>query len=279
MQEISKLWQLGMSEEDREYYNVFAEEAKAEYSQQITQFRATGAYTPSTQFLRLPNVSVWVRRPETNKQNALEREICQYTHHVFPKRPPSMDVDYHNRQERSQLRRKLRLKGLMTRDGILKEGLDFEELLQQEREKMAKRERERAEKAARRRQQDTDNTKTVSDANSANQTIPSNAAENKESVNAQEKENLGSDENESDQEDDQNLEDDDALDNEEMDEDYIEDEEVKNETEEEGKEDDEDYIDNDHNNAESEDQEEEMSRDGEEKHSDEYGEDSVDSGK
>ena len=123
-----------MSEEDRNYYAEFASEAKQEYEKQLIEYRATGSFAPSKYFDRLDGVNVWVRRDE-RLQNGLEREISQYATCQFPKRPPEMDKAYEEREERSKLKRKLKLKGLLNPDGSLKNDLDFEQLLQEERAK------------------------------------------------------------------------------------------------------------------------------------------------
>lgn len=130
--EISKIWRIGMGEDDRIYYNNFATEARKEYERQVIEYRATGSYTPSQKFCRLEGTNFWVKR---HIQNGLEKEISQYPTCQFPKRPPTMDEAYERREERSIFRRKLKQKGLLNEDGTLKNGLDFEELLQKEREK------------------------------------------------------------------------------------------------------------------------------------------------
>lgn len=132
VQEISKIWKIGMSALDRAYYNTFAIDAKREYEQQVVEYRATGSFTPSTEFGKLEGVNVWVRR---KFQNGLEREISAYSTCLFPKRPKEMDEAYEKREERSKLKRKLKLKGLLNDDGSLKKGLDFEVLLEEERAK------------------------------------------------------------------------------------------------------------------------------------------------
>eukprot|EP00980_Cylindrotheca_fusiformis_P022958 scaffold9951_cov146-Cylindrotheca_fusiformis.AAC.2 len=121
-----------MAEEDRIYYNNFATEARKEYERQVIEYRATGSYTPSLKFSRLEGTNIWVRK---HIQNGLEKEISQYTTCQFPKRPPTMDEAYERREERSIFRRKLKQRGMVNEDGTLKNGLDFEELLQKEREK------------------------------------------------------------------------------------------------------------------------------------------------
>jgi hypothetical protein len=130
VQEISKLWRIGMSELDRQYYNDFAMDAKNEYERQVIEYRATGKFTPSQKFDKLVGVNVWVRRI---LPNGLETEIASYTTCLFPPRPPQLDAAYALRDERSKLRRKLKLKGLVDHNGKLKEGYDFEVLLEQER--------------------------------------------------------------------------------------------------------------------------------------------------
>lgn len=136
VQEVSKLWRHGLSEEERTYYNQFANEAQEVYNRQMIEYRATGTFTPHEEFIKVPGANVWVRQP--SKQNALEQEICQYETMVFPPRPPSMDEAFEERQRRGIFRRKLRLKGLMSPDGTLKDGLDFEELYQEHLAKDAK---------------------------------------------------------------------------------------------------------------------------------------------
>lgn len=122
-----------MSEEERNYYNLFANEAQETYNRQMIEYRATGTFTPNDEFIKVPGANVWVRQP--SKQNPLEREICQYETMVFPRRPPSMDEAFAERQRRGVFRRKLRLKGLVNPDGTLQDGLDFEELYQEHLEK------------------------------------------------------------------------------------------------------------------------------------------------
>lgn len=135
MQEISKLWRVGLSDEERNYYNRFANDCRDEYDRQMIEYRATGTYTPNQEFVKLPDANVWVRKP--SQRNALEQEICGYESRHFPKRPPSMDKDYAEREQRSLFRRKLRLRGLMEADGTLQKGLDFETLFQEHQDKMA----------------------------------------------------------------------------------------------------------------------------------------------
>ena len=135
--EISKIWKLGMGDDDRAYYNTFANEATKEYNRQLTEYRATGTYTPSTRFCKLEGSNIWVRHvgDDSIKSISLEEEIRSYPSCSFPKRPAALDEAYERREERSVLKRKLKVKGLLNEDGTLKDGLDFEELLQKEREK------------------------------------------------------------------------------------------------------------------------------------------------
>lgn len=121
-----------MSDEEKAYYNNFAAEAKREYDKQVVEYRATGSFKPSPHFARLEGTNIWIRR---DFKNGLEKEISQYDSCQFPKRPAALEKAYEQREERSVLRRKLKLKGLINDDGTLKNGLDFEELLKKEREK------------------------------------------------------------------------------------------------------------------------------------------------
>ena len=140
VQEVSKIWRGGLSEVERNYYNQFANEAQETYNRQMIEYRATGTFTPHEEFIKVPEANVWVRQPM--KQNALEREICQYETMVFPVRPPSMNEAFEERQRRGIFRRKLRIKGLVNPDGTLKNGLDFEELYQEHLAKEAKKSKE-----------------------------------------------------------------------------------------------------------------------------------------
>ena len=123
-----------MTEDDRNYYNDFAMDAKREYEHQVIEYRATGSFTPSKEFSKIDDVNVWIRKQKAF-QNKLEREISNYDTCLFPKRPPQLDRAYEEREERSKLKRKLKVKGLVNDDGTLKDGLDFEELLQEGRQK------------------------------------------------------------------------------------------------------------------------------------------------
>jgi hypothetical protein len=122
-----------MSEEDKEYYNNFAADAKKEYKQQLIEYRATGAYKQSKHFEPLEDTNIWIR---IDRPSPLEEEIRSYETYTFPKRPAELDDEYEERQLQSVLRRKLRDKKWMDSDGnMLKEGVDFEELLEEERQK------------------------------------------------------------------------------------------------------------------------------------------------
>jgi len=136
LQEIGKIWRVGMSAEDREYYQCFALDATREYKQQVIQFRATGTYQPSKHFEPLENSNVWIRKDYLENHNPLEKEIRSYKSIHFPPRPPEFDEEYKEREMRSILKRKLKLKGLLQEDGkSFKDGVDFEALLEKERKR------------------------------------------------------------------------------------------------------------------------------------------------
>lgn len=104
VKEIAKIWKYGISEEDRDYYNVFAREAREEYEEQYREYRATGRFMPSTTFKKLG--PLWVRMKEHEK-NSLEREIDSYDTVVFSPRPNAeMDEAYRKREEERKQRRK-----------------------------------------------------------------------------------------------------------------------------------------------------------------------------
>jgi len=136
LQELGKIWRMGMSEDERDYFTKFATDAKKEFDQQVIEYRATGSYQPSKHFERLENSSVWIRK---DRPSPLEKEISSYDTIQFPKRPPQLDEEYKEREMRGILKRKLKLKGLMNEDGkTFKEGVDFEALFEAEREKERK---------------------------------------------------------------------------------------------------------------------------------------------
>ncbi len=90
VREISKIWKYGMSDSDRDYYNVFCTETREEYEKQHAEFKATGSYKPSKVFERLHGDGPWVRIAYHEK-NALEREISGYDSVKFPPRPLEME--------------------------------------------------------------------------------------------------------------------------------------------------------------------------------------------
>jgi hypothetical protein len=110
-----------MNDSDRLYYNDFSVDARKEYLNQQIEYRATGSYTPSKEFTKLDGVNVWVRAA-WHEKSGLEREIVGYESVTFPKRPPEFDEEYERRSEKSKLRRKLKLKGLLNDNGTLREG-------------------------------------------------------------------------------------------------------------------------------------------------------------
>jgi hypothetical protein len=112
MQEISKIWRMGMSDEERQYYNDFSVEARKEYSRLQIEYRATGSFTPSGQFALLPGTNVWIKKNRL-EQNGLEREISAYPVVVFPPRPPALEPEYEMRQIVIKLRRKLKDRGFL----------------------------------------------------------------------------------------------------------------------------------------------------------------------
>lgn len=109
VKEISRLWRLALSDEDREYYNTFCEEIRSEYKKQHLEFRATGHYTPSETFERRDGASLWVRK-NAQKKNALELEIAKYETVLFPMRPIEFDEEHRIRDLESKERRKEKLR-------------------------------------------------------------------------------------------------------------------------------------------------------------------------
>ena len=107
VQEISKIWKLGMTDSDREYYNDFAREAREEYQRLHQEYRATGRYQPSHKFEKLKGVGPWVRIA-WHEKNGLERELATYETASFPLRPPQLDEAYEKRRLESVKRRKLK---------------------------------------------------------------------------------------------------------------------------------------------------------------------------
>lgn len=136
LQELGKIWRIGVSDEERDYFTKFAEDAKKEFDQQVVEYRATGSYQPSKHFVRLENSSIWTRK---DRPSPLESEISTYKTIHFPKRPPELDKEYKEREMRSILKRKLKLKGLLNQDGkTWKDGVDFEKELEKARNKRTK---------------------------------------------------------------------------------------------------------------------------------------------
>ena len=116
VQEISKLWRIGLSDQDREFYTKFSDEARKEYDMMHLEYRATGTFRPSRKFVKLEGVGPWIHMvPED--QNDLERELVGYTTVCFPPRPPELDEAYEQRMLESKRRRKLKQKGLLNPDG------------------------------------------------------------------------------------------------------------------------------------------------------------------
>ena len=110
-----------------------AEDAKTEFDQQAIEYRATGSFQPSTHFVRLEKSNIWVRK---DCPSPLEKEISSYKTIKFPMRPPALDKEYKERELRSVLKRKLKLKGFLNDDGkTWKDGVDFEAELEKERKK------------------------------------------------------------------------------------------------------------------------------------------------
>ena len=109
VQEISKIWRVALTDREREYYNTFVDEARAEYKRQHMEYRATGLYTPSDTFERIEGAGLWLRK-RMEEKNELEREIASYETVVFPARPPEYDEEYRKREEASRLKRKEKLK-------------------------------------------------------------------------------------------------------------------------------------------------------------------------
>jgi len=136
LQELGKIWRVGMSAEDRKYYTRFAQDARKEFEQQVIEFRATGSCQPSKHFAPLENSNIWIRK---DCPNPLEKEIHSYETIRFPLRPPEFDEEYEERELRSVLKRKLKGKGFLEEDGrTWKKGIDFEALVEKEKKKRLK---------------------------------------------------------------------------------------------------------------------------------------------
>ena len=124
MKYISGMWNHVFSEEDRERYNKFARVIQKEYKKQVLQFRATGEFKASDQFLRVRGTGPCVPF-DPNLRSELEREICGYKTVHFPPRPPEMDEEYRKREVESKRKRKLKLQ--MEREKRRKEQQQQEE--------------------------------------------------------------------------------------------------------------------------------------------------------
>lgn len=109
MKEISQLWRTTLRDAERQWYNEFCEQVRAEYAHQRLEFRATGHYQPSQRFERVQGANLWVHTQECDK-NDLEKEIAGYDTVVFPLRPPQFDKEYKQREIASKERRKQKLK-------------------------------------------------------------------------------------------------------------------------------------------------------------------------
>jgi hypothetical protein len=109
IKEISNIWKHGMTDDDREYYNEFAREAREEYVKLHQEFRATGRYEPSHRFQKLQGVGSWVRS-RWEEKNGLERELSTYETVLFPLRPPQLDEAYEKRRLEGLVNRKRRQK-------------------------------------------------------------------------------------------------------------------------------------------------------------------------
>jgi len=116
VQEISKLWRISLSDEERHYYTDFSERAREEHRSMDMEFRSTGAFRPSRSFLKLQGVGPWIHVRE-EERNSLEKEIATYETVQFPPRPPEFDEAFKIRDIESKRRRKLKLKGLLNSDG------------------------------------------------------------------------------------------------------------------------------------------------------------------
>eukprot|EP00586_Coscinodiscus_wailesii_P019559 CAMPEP_0172506810 /NCGR_PEP_ID=MMETSP1066-20121228/198516_1 /TAXON_ID=671091 /ORGANISM="Coscinodiscus wailesii, Strain CCMP2513" /LENGTH=306 /DNA_ID=CAMNT_0013284029 /DNA_START=95 /DNA_END=1015 /DNA_ORIENTATION=- len=78
VKKVSRIWNYGMTDDDKEYYADFVTEAKAEYDDKLREFRATGGFEKSNVFEKLGEVGPWVRR-KWGEKNDLEREISSYS--------------------------------------------------------------------------------------------------------------------------------------------------------------------------------------------------------
>ena len=126
--EISSLWKSGLSAAERGHYDKFATEAQTEYRRLFDEYKATGSYRDTSQFLRLGSSTEdtaqkqrreairkgasstssrgpWVRR-DPAQRNALERELCGYDTVIFPQRPAEVDQpDWETKREEASKKR------------------------------------------------------------------------------------------------------------------------------------------------------------------------------
>jgi hypothetical protein len=107
--EISAIWKSALTDSEREYYQIFFEDARSEYQRQLLEYRATGRYTPSETFEKIDGSNIWVRKKPIEK-NALERELAGYDSFNFLPRPPDEEEAYQRRLEESKERRKQKLR-------------------------------------------------------------------------------------------------------------------------------------------------------------------------
>lgn len=85
VRELSRLWNRGMTSEEKDYYMDFATKAKIEYMDMIREYRATGGYAPSRTYTKLGD-GPWVKRV-WHEKNDLERELATYPLSAFKARP------------------------------------------------------------------------------------------------------------------------------------------------------------------------------------------------
>jgi hypothetical protein len=119
VQEISNLWKSSLDSKDRDYYHNFHTKLKSEYRQQLTEYRATGYYTPSTKYIRNhTNVGLWTHI-EVQDKNALELEIATYDTIHFP----STHLDNEEQQRRiNASKEKRKLKEQQQREDLRQSG-------------------------------------------------------------------------------------------------------------------------------------------------------------
>jgi hypothetical protein len=109
VQEISKMWKVTLTDQDREYYHVFVMNLKKEYHKQLIEYRATGYYTPSSKYVRNNNgIGLWTHIQKQDK-NALELEIDTYETVQFPSTHLNED-EQQQRIQSSREKRKAKIK-------------------------------------------------------------------------------------------------------------------------------------------------------------------------